>query len=87
MSASSPLQASAPAARSNGYVKVEASHDSGPLSPQYSPVRPSISRKLSRESNGFGPSPESADGSLDDRGEGRLSVKRACNECRQQKVR
>lgn len=85
MGASSPLQAAASAARSNGAIKAEPEHESSPLSP-HSPPLTSTSRGPSRDSV-FGPSPESIEGSYNDRGESRISVKRACNECRQQKVR
>ncbi|KAI4155319.1 MAG: hypothetical protein LQ340_001057 [Diploschistes diacapsis] len=87
MDTSSPLQAAIPAAQKrNGHIKAETSHSSGPLSPQNSPTCPTTLRKLSRDST-LGPSPGSTHASYEDRDEGRVSVKRACNECRQQKLR
>ena len=92
MNTSSPFQVAPLVAGRNTAIKPEPAQDpgvlgSGPLTPRHSPTftRPSTSRKLSRDS-AFGPSPESAEGSHEDRGDGRNGVKRACNECRQQKV-
>ena len=74
---------------SNGHTSPGISQDGNiktSQSPQHSPIRPNESRgrNYSRDS-GHGASPLSAEGSLEERDD-RVGVKRACNECRQQKV-
>ena len=91
----------APAAAPNGLgLKSSSSSNSSPTSPLHSqlpqltahrPPLPPVSGRKRTADGAFdgGPtdqqSPDSAEG-FDDREEGRIGVKRACNECRQQKV-
>ena len=70
-----------------GLIKVGSSAAS-PTSSQHSPVsaRPGPSRKRGSDAVFGDQSPDSAEG-WEDKDESRIGVKRACNECRQQKVR
>ena len=69
-----------------GLAKVS-SAGSPPSSSQHSPVgtRPGSARKRTLDATYGEQSPDSAEG-WDERDESRIGVKRACNECRQQKV-